>query len=96
MSEYESVIILQSDLSKEKLQETTLKIENKINEYAKITKKDDIGKRKLAYEIRKNKEGHYFLYEFQMEDKIKAESIHEIERLYRITDEIIKYITIKK
>ena len=31
MSEYESVIILQSDLSKEKLQETTLKIENKIN-----------------------------------------------------------------
>lgn len=96
MNKYESVIILKPYLNKEKLQETISKIEDKINEYAKITKKEEVGKKELAYEIKGNKEGHYFLYEFQMEDKIKAESIHEIERLYRITDEIIKYITIKK
>lgn len=95
MNKYESVIIVKPNLSKTELAEVTSKVENKINELAKITDKADYGVKKLAYEIRKNKEGHYLLYQFEVNDNNKENATKEIERLYRITDEIIKYIIIK-
>ena len=48
--------------------------------------------RKLAYEINKNKEGYYVVYDFEANPKLIA----ELERNYRITDEIIKFIVVKK
>lgn len=95
MNKYESVIIVKPNLSKTELAKVTSKVENKINELAKITDKADYGVKKLAYEIRKNKEGHYLLYQFEVNDNNKENTAKEIERLYRITDEIIKYMIIK-
>lgn len=95
MNEYENVIIIKPDLSKEELSKLILKIENKISDFAKITKKDDRGKKKLAYEVRKNKEAYYLVYQFQLEEKMKEFAIREIERFYRITDEVIKFLIVK-
>lgn len=95
MNKYESVIIVKPNLSKTELAKVTSKVENKINELSKITDKADYGVKKLAYEIRKNKEGHYLLYQFEVNDNNKENATKEIERLYRITDEIIKYMIIK-
>ncbi len=95
MNKYESVIIVKPNLSKTELAKVTSKVENKINELAKITDKADYGVKKLAYEIRKNKEGHYLLYQFEVNGNNKENTTKEIERLYRITDEIIKYMIIK-
>lgn len=95
MNEYENVIIIKSDLSKEETSKVILKIENNIRNFAEITKKDDLGIKKLAYEIRKNNEGHYLVYQFQVEEKMREFAIREIERFYRITDEIIKFLIIK-
>ena len=95
MNEYENVIIIKSDLSKEETSKVILKIENNIINVAEITKKDDLGIKKLAYEIRKNNEGHYLVYQFQVEEKKREFAIREIERFYRITDEVIKFLIIK-
>ena len=95
MNEYENVIIIKSDLSKEETSKVILKIENNIRNFAEITKKDDLGIKKLAYEIRKNNEGHYSVYQFQVEEKMREFAIREIERFYRITDEVIKFLIIK-
>lgn len=95
MNEYENVIIIKIDLSKEETSKVILKIENNIRNFAEITKKDDLGIKKLAYEIRKNNEGHYLVYQFQVEEKMREFAIREIERFYRITDEIIKFLIIK-
>lgn len=95
MNEYENVIIIKTDLSKEETSKVILKIENNIRNFAEITKKDDLGIKKLAYEIRKNNEGHYLVYEFQVEEKMREFAIREIERFYRITDEVIKFLIIK-
>lgn len=95
MNEYENVIIIKTDLSKEETSKVILKIENNIRNFAEITKKDDLGIKKLAYEIRKNNEGHYLVYQFQVEEKMREFAIREIERFYRITDEVIKFIIIK-
>ena len=95
MNKYESVIIVKPNLSKTELARVTSKVENKINELAKLTNKEDYGVKKLAYEIRKNKEGHYLIYQFEVNSDNKENATKEMERFYRITDEIIKYIIIK-
>ena len=51
-----------------------------------------MGKRKLAYEIKKQQEGIYEVINFES----KPEAIAELERIYRITDDIMKYIIVKK
>ena len=43
-------------------------------------------------EINKNKEAYYVQFNFEA----KPEAIAELERVYRITDEILKFITVKK
>lgn len=95
MDKYESVIIVKSNLSKKQLEETTCKVEKKIEKFANITQKKDYGTMKLAYEIRGNDEGHYISYQFELKKDNNGDSIMELERLYRILDEIIKYIVVK-
>ena len=51
-----------------------------------------MGKKRLAYEIKKFKEGTYMLFNFEA----NPDSIKELERVYRITDDIIKFIVIRK
>ena len=51
-----------------------------------------MGKRKLDYEINKNREAYYVQFNFES----KPEAIAELERIYRITDDVLKFITIKK
>ena len=48
--------------------------------------------KKLAYPIKKFTQGYYVLVNFEA----KAEFIDELERVYKITDNVIKFITIRK
>ena len=95
MNNYESVIIINPNINKEETANIISKIKNKISEYGKITKEVEIGLRELTYEIKKNKTGYYLSYEFEVNEEKKQEAMQEIERFYKITDEIIKFITLK-
>ncbi|MGA9110570.1 MAG: 30S ribosomal protein S6 [Smithella sp.] len=57
-----------------------------------IAKIERWGKRHLAYEIKKQKDGYYFLIDFAGDGAIVA----EIERTYKIDDRILKFMTVKK
>lgn len=92
MNNYETIFIMNPNITEEQRKEVIAKVEKYINTNGKITNKNDIGKRKLAYEINKNAYGDYYLIELECEPK----AIYELERIYRITDEIMKFITIKK
>ena len=92
MNNYETIFIMNPNITEEQKNEVISKVEKYINENGKITNRKDIGKRKLAYEINKNSHGDYYLIEFEC----KPEVTYELERIYRITDEIMKFITIKK
>ena len=63
-----------------------------INGDGKVESVDELGKKKLAYEIQKNTEGNYVVLNFEANPSIVA----ELERVYRITDEVMKFITIRK
>ena len=63
-----------------------------INPNVEETKVNELGKKKLAYEVKKNKEGYYVVYDFEANPNLIA----ELERNYRITDDVIKFIVVKK
>ena len=92
MNKYESVVIINPNVEETKLKELIERFQTLINTDGKVEQVNELGKKKLAYEINKNKEGYYVVYDFEANPKLIA----ELERNYRITDEIIKFIVVKK
>ena len=91
MNKFESVIIINPNLDEEGIKSIIQKFTGLINTDGKLEKVDEMGKRKLAYEVQKNKEGNYVVFYFEANPSL----ISELERNYRITDEIIKFMTVK-
>jgi small subunit ribosomal protein S6 len=92
MNKYESIIIVNPNLDEAAIKALEEKFTGLINENGKVESVENMGKKKLAYEINKHKEAIYILFNFEA----KPDSIAELERVYRITDEIIKFIVVKK
>lgn len=91
MNKYESVIIINPNVDEEGIKALVQKFTDLINNDGKVEKVDELGKRRLAYEVQKNKEGYYAVFYFEANPNL----ISELERVYRITDEVIKFMTIK-
>ena len=92
MNKYESIIIVNPNVDEAGLKTLEEKFTGLINENGKVDSVESMGKRKLAYEVKKCKEGTYILFNFEA----KPSFIAELERIYRITDEVIKFIVVKK
>ena len=92
MNKYESVIIINPNVDEAGLKALQDKFTGLINGNGKVEEVVDMGKRKLAYEIKKNNEAYYVQFNFES----NPEAIAELERIYRITDDVLKFITIKK
>ena len=92
MNKYESVVIINPNSTEEALKALEEKYTGLINKNGKVESVENMGKKKLAYEIKKNKEAFYLLFNFEA----SPDSIAEIERNYRIDDDILKFITVRK
>jgi small subunit ribosomal protein S6 len=69
------------------------KFENLINNNGgNVEKVDRWGKKRLAYEVKDLMEGYYVLMNFAAEPK----TVFELERVMKITDEILKHMVIKE
>ena len=92
MNKYESVVIINPTVDEEGMKALISKFTDLINNDGKVEKVDELGKRKLAYDVKKFSEGFYAVFYFEANSDLIAER----ERNYRITDEIIKFMTVKK
>ncbi len=92
MNKYETVFIINPNVEDTGVKALIEKFSNLINSDGKIEQVDELGMKKLAYEIGKHKEGNYVVINFQANTGL----IKELERIYRITDEVIKFIVVKK
>ncbi len=92
MNKYESVVIVNPNLEEESIKKLINKFSDLINADGKVASVEEMGKRKLAYDIRKFTEGFYIVIKFEA----KPELIAELERNYRITDEVIKFLVVKE
>ena len=92
MNKYETVFIINPSVEEAGVKELTQKFSDLINSDGKVESVEELGTKKLAYEIRKNSEGIYVLINFEANPAL----IKELERVYRITDEVIKFIVVRK
>ena len=90
MNKYESIIIINPSVDEEQIKALTTKFTEMINSDGKVEKAENLGKKKLAYPVKKNAEGYYVVFNFTANPSIIA----ELERNYRITDDVIKFMTI--
>lgn len=92
MSYYESVFIARQDIS-------STQVEQLIEQFAEIVatgggevkKREYWGLRSLAYRIKKNRKGHYVLFNLDA----PASAVTEMERLMRLNEDILRYLTIR-
>ena len=92
MNKYESVVIINPNLEAESIKALIEKFSNLINSNGTVSSVEELGKKRLAYEIKKLNEGYYVVVKFEA----KPELITELERVYRITDEVMKFIVVKE
>jgi len=89
---YEVMYIAQADTAEDDITKLNDGIQKLVEtEGGSIVKIDNIGRKKLAYEIKRKKEGYYVLLEIQGSGK----EIAEIERRFRVNDTIVRYITVR-
>ena len=91
MNKYETVILIKNNLTNEQLKNVISKVHNYINDNGTITKVEDLGIKNLAYDVKKYKQAYFYVIQFEG----KPEFIHHLERLYRITDGVLKFIIVK-
>ena len=90
---YEIMFIVRPNLEEKDLKEVVKNFENVLTKNgANIDSSKEMGQRELAYEIKKYKNGYYFLYEISSKDD-KAEK--EFNRLANLSEDIIRHIVIK-
>ena len=92
MNKYESVIIVNPEIEEAGLKALEEKFTGLINKTGKVEEVKNLGKKQLAYEIKSFKEATYMQFDFDAE----PQTIAELERNYRITDDVLKFITIRK
>ena len=92
MALYESVIIGRQDLTPGQFETLLEKFIAVIQSFkGEIKKRENWGIRNLAYKINKNRKGHYMLLNIDG----PPEAIQEYERLMRLDEDIIRFLTIK-
>ncbi len=92
MPYYETVFIARQELSAKQVEELTEQYSKIItDDGGKIHKTENWGLRTLAYKINKSRKGHYVL----IESDTSAASVIEMERQMRLSDDVMRYLTIK-
>ena len=92
MSNYESVLIARQDLGASQVNSLVSELSEVIKkEGGEVVKVDNWGLKNLAYRIKKNRKGHYVLLNIVA----PASAISEYERLIRLNEDVIRYMTVK-
>lgn len=92
MQIYESIFIINPNISDDETAAVIKKMQDVVaKQNGEMLKFEDWGKKKLAYEIKKQKRGHYAFFQF----KAAPGAVSELERTYKMTDSVIKFITVK-
>lgn len=93
MREYEVLYILRADLEDDKVQDAVKRVNTLIERSGGTIDRTNLwGKRKLAYEVKHQKEGSYVLQDFQ----IGPDRVPELEAALKITEEVLRHLIVRK
>jgi len=92
MRVYEELFIVRPDAPEEEIDQLIEQLTTLIaSQGGNVDKSDKWGVRKLAYRVHKRTEGFYVLLQFVA----KPETVMEIERRLRVTDQVLKFLTVR-
>ena len=93
MSKYELAVVLNAKIEDEERVAVLEKVKGYITRFGgTITNVDEWGKKRLAYEVQKMKEGYYYFIQFDAETTAPI----EIENRVRIMENVIRYLCVKQ
>lgn len=93
MNKYELAVVVSAKLEDEDRAATIEKVKEYITRFGgTVTEVDEWGKRKLAYEIQKMREGFYYFVRFEADAACPA----EVERRVRIMENVIRYLCVRQ
>jgi small subunit ribosomal protein S6 len=93
MNQYELALVVNAKIEDEARLATLESVKELITRFGgTITNVDDWGKKRLAYEIQKMKEGYYYFIQFDAESTVPS----EIEQRVRIMENVIRYLCIRR
>lgn len=92
MHQYETILIIDPNIESEASEALVDNVKNLItNDGGVISKTENWGKKKLAYEIKGNKDGLYVLLRYEANPNL----IQRLERYFVLNEQIIKYLTVR-
>jgi small subunit ribosomal protein S6 len=92
MRNYENLVIVKPTLTAEEIQANIAAIEEVITSNGGvIATTDSMGMRKLAYPIQKNERGYFHVIYYS----VAPAAVAEIERRFRLNEELLRFVTIK-
>ncbi len=93
MNKYELAVVVNAKIDDDARADAIEKVKALIERYnGVITNIDEWGKKRLAYEIQKMREGYYYFIQFDASSEAPA----EIERRIRIMEPVIRYLCVKQ
>ena len=93
MRDYEILYIVRADLDDDKVQDIIKRVNTLIERAGGSVERTNVwGKRKLAYEVKHQKEGSYVLQDFQ----IGPDRVPELEAALKITEEVLRHLVVRK
>lgn len=94
MNKYELTVVLSAKLEDDERTAALEKVQGYITRFGgAVTNIDDWGKKRLAYEIQKMKEGFYYFIRFESEN---SSCPNEVEAHIRIMEPVIRYLCVKQ
>lgn len=95
MRQYEAMYIVDADLPEEQIAAIIEKYKKVVNDNggaAGEAGKWEQGRRKLAYEVAKHREGFYILMQFES----GTEAPRELDRIFRISDDVFRHLIVRR
>lgn len=90
---YETMYILRPDLAEDAAAAAIAKFENFLRDQgAEAVESQNLGKRRLAQPIKKQRDGIYVLLNY----KAQGNKVAALERSMRLTEDVIRYLTVKQ
>ena len=93
MSKYELALVVNAKIEDDARTEVIEKIKAMLEGFgATITNVDEWGKKRLAYEIQKMREGFYYFIQFDAASDVPA----KVEQDVRIMDNVLRFLCVRK
>ena len=93
MNKYEVALVVNAKIEDEARTATVEKVKEYITTFGgTITNIEEAGKKRLAYEIQKMREGFYYFIQFDAESSSPA----ELEQRLRIMENVLRYLCVKQ